>query len=142
MKLSTKGRYGLLVMISIASIEKNSVVSLKKIATERNLSEAYLEKLVSSLKKSDLITSTRGSSGGYSLSREATDISVGDILRSSEGDMDLVTCSTKTGMIDCKKQAECSARYVWDSINDAINNVIDNISLQSLINKEKTEQRL
>lgn len=137
MKISTKGRYGLLAMISIGSIDTDLVISLKNVAENNNISEPYLERLVARLKNANLVKSTRGSGGGYCLSRDPETISVGDILRASEGDLDLVDCSSSNKQESCEKIKTCPSRYVWDSINSAINEVIDNISLKDLINKEK-----
>ena len=137
MKLSTKGRYGLLAMISIGSIENNLVISLKNVAEENNISEPYLERLIARLKKAELVKSTRGSGGGYCLTKDAKLISVGDILRASEGDLNLVDCTSDNKVESCSKMKTCPSRYVFDSINKAINEVIDNISLNDLINIEK-----
>ena len=137
MKLSTKGRYGLLAMISIGSIDENLVISLKNVAEKNNISEPYLERLIARLKRAELVKSTRGSGGGYSLTKDPKLISVGDILRASEGDLNLVDCTSENKVESCSKMKTCPSRYVFDSINKAINEVIDNISLKDLINIEK-----
>jgi len=137
MKLSTKGRYGLLAMISIGSIDENLVISLKNVAEKNNISEPYLERLIARLKRAELVKSTRGSGGGYSLTKDPKLISVGDILRASEGDLNLVDCTSENKVESCSKMKTCPSRYVFDSINKAINEVIDNISLNDLINIEK-----
>ena len=85
MKLSTKGRYGLRAMIDLASHMDEETVSLSSIARRECISESYLEQLASSLKKAGLVTSSRGAQGGYRLGRDASEISVGDVLRACEG---------------------------------------------------------
>ena len=93
MKLSTKGRYGLRALIDLAQYSGEAPVSITSISDRQNISERYLEQLMSMLKKGDLVKSLRGAGGGYVLARDAADISVGDILRALEGSLDPVECS-------------------------------------------------
>ena len=93
MKLSTKGRYGLRAMIDLARYSGKEPVTIGSIAARQNISERYLEQIVALLKKNGLVKSIRGASGGYVLSREMKDISVGDILRALEGSLEPVKCA-------------------------------------------------
>lgn len=90
MKLSTKGRYGLRAMIDLAIHSKEEAVSIASIAARQKISESYLEQLIPKLRKAGMISSIRGAGGGYVLAKPAKEISVGDILRALEGNLDPV----------------------------------------------------
>ncbi|HOQ07818.1 MAG TPA: Rrf2 family transcriptional regulator [Clostridiales bacterium] len=134
MKLSTKGRYGLKAMLDLAVHSVDGQVSLNSIAERQGLSENYLEQLFASLKKAKLIKSVRGPQGGYMLADSPENISVGDILRALEGSLAPTDCvSEDQGAGSCSNSGRCVTRSVWERIRDGINNVIDNITLQELI---------
>lgn len=142
MKISTKGKYGLKAMIDLAlnSNSNGSSVSLKSIAERQNIPEAYLEQLISYLKKANLVNSVRGASGGYFLAKQPKDITVGEILKTLEGSMVLVGCVD--GSISCDEKNQCISRIVWEKIQTGINQAIDNFTLEDLIlefknNKDK-----
>ncbi len=135
MKLSTKGRYGLKAMLDLAVHSNEGQVALKSIAERQGLSENYLEQLFAALKKAKLVKSVRGSQGGYSLGRDAQSITVGDILRTLEGSLAPTECvSDNSEGHHCSSSGGCITRSVWEKIRDGINNVIDNITLQELVN--------
>ena len=90
MKLSTKGRYGLRAMIDLALYAENAPVSIASIAARQHISESYLEQLIAKLRKANLVTSVRGAGGGYVPGRPVEEISVGDVLRALEGNLDPV----------------------------------------------------
>lgn len=134
MKLSTKGRYGLKAMLDLAVHNNEGQVVLKSIAERQGLSENYLEQLFAVLKKAKLVKSIRGSQGGYTLGESPDKISVGDILRALEGSMSPTDCvSENCETHHCSTSDCCITRGVWEKIRDGINNVIDNISLQELV---------
>lgn len=134
MKLSTKGRYGLKAMLDLAVNSTDGHVSLNSIAERQGLSVNYLEQLFASLKKAKLIKSIRGPQGGYMLADSPENISVGDILRALEGSLAPTDCvSEAPGVRRCDNLDRCVTRSVWEKIRDGINNVIDNITLQELI---------
>lgn len=134
MRLSTKGRYGLKAMLDLAIHNNEGQVVLKSIAERQGLSENYLEQLFAALKKAKLIKSIRGSQGGYSLGNSPDKISVGDILRTLEGSMAPTECvSEKDGVHHCGNSDYCVTKGVWERIRDGINQVIDNITLQELV---------
>jgi Rrf2 family protein len=138
MKLSTKGRYGLKAMLDLAIHNNEGQVVLKSIAERQGLSENYLEQLFAALKKAKLVKSLRGSQGGYLLGDKAENITVGDILRALEGSLapaDCVSEDWKGPM--CENSDFCVTRGVWEKIRDGINNVIDNITLQELVDDYK-----
>lgn len=137
MKLSTKGRYGLRAMIDLALYSEQEPVSIQSIAIRQNMSERYLEQLMASLKKAGLVTSIRGSSGGYQLARPAIGISVGDILRALEGDLRAVTCSAHEGDGGCENADLCVTRYVWQRINESITHAVDTMYLNQLVEESR-----
>lgn len=136
MKLSTKGRYGLRAMIDIAINARDGQVSIKSIAERQMISENYLERIVALLKKSGYVKSTRGAQGGYELAKKPADISVGDILRALEGDLNPVDCVVVNEDVACDESEFCVTKYVWKRISDSINEVVDNIYLEDLVDEQ------
>ena len=137
MKLSTKGRYGLRAIIDLARYSENEPVSISSIASRQDISERYLEQLVGLLRKAGLVKSIRGASGGYVLAKDMCDISVGDVLRALEGDLEPVKCMAVNGESGCSSSGECVTKYVWQKINDSINQTVDNMKLSELVNESK-----
>ena len=137
MKLSTKGRYGLRVMIDLAIYSETEPVSIQSIADRQNISERYLEQLMAKLKKAELVISTRGASGGYRLAKPVGDISVGDVLRALEGDLRAVTCDAQDGEGGCENADLCVSRYVWQKINASITNTVDTMYLDQLVEESR-----
>lgn len=140
MKLSTKGRYGLRALIDLAQYSEDEPVCITSIARRQGISERYLEQLMSKLKKAGLIKSIRGAGGGYVLERDAKDISVGDVLRALEGSLEPVECSGLNPEEGCQASGECVTKYVWQRINDSINQTVDEIKLDQLVNESKAKQ--
>lgn len=123
MKISTKGRYGLTIMIELAKNFGDGPVSLKTIAQNNNLSEHYLEQLVSPLRNAGLVRSIRGAYGGYVLTRKPSQISAGDVIRVLEGPITLVE-----GIED----EEPAKRELWVRIGNAIKDVLDHTTVEDL----------
>lgn len=140
MKLSTKGRYGLRAMIDLAIHAESHTVSLKSISERQGISENYLERIIALLKKADYVASTRGAQGGYALNRVADDISVGDILRALEGDLNPVDCTLTNDDLECSAENFCVTKFVWKKISDSINEVVDGISLQDMVDEQMSIQ--
>ena len=131
MKLSTRGRYGIQTMYDLALNADNGPQSIKAIAERGGMPEAYLEQLIAALKRSGLVTSTRGAQGGYMLARPADAISVGDVLRVLEGGLNLVNCLD--GEDCCEKACACPSRAVWMKLRDGMNAIVDGITLQDMV---------
>ena len=131
MKLSTRGRYGIQTMYDLALNVDNGPQSIKAIAERGGMPEAYLEQLIAALKRSGLVTSTRGAQGGYMLARPADAISVGDVLRVLEGGLNLVNCLD--GEDCCEKACACPSRTVWMKLRDGMNAIVDGITLQDMV---------
>lgn len=140
MKLSTKGRYGLRAMIDLAIYSKEQQVSIKSISERQEISENYLERIIAVLKKSGYVKSTRGAQGGYSLAVEPADISVGDILRALEGDLNPVDCTTVNEQKECSESGLCVTKFVWKKISDSINEVVNGITLQDMVEEQLSIQ--
>ena len=117
MKLSTRARYGLRALIDLGLYSENESVSIQSIAERQKISDSYLEQLMPKLKKAGLIESTRGAAGGYRLTRPASEISVGDVLRALEGELDAVDCpglkEKPDGEEGCTNADTCVTKYVW-----------------------------
>lgn len=137
MKLSTKGRYGLRALIDLAEYSEVEPVSISSIAERQNLSERYLEQLMSLLKKAGLVKSIRGAGGGYVLARDMKDISVGDVLRALEGSLEPVECTGFSQEEECAASGGCVTKYVWKRINESINKTVDEIKLDTLVEESK-----
>ena len=135
MKISTKGRYGLRMMIDIAMNQNEGPVSVRDIARRQSLSDKYLEQIITQANKAGLLKSIRGAGGGYQLSRPAKDISVGEILRVMEGSLSPVECVRGRGEepAPCQNAGECATYELWRDIKTAVDQVIDNRSLQDMI---------
>lgn len=136
MKISTKGRYGLKALIDIAMYSNSEVVTLKSISERQNISEGYLEQIFSALRKSSLVIGRKGAQGGYTLSKSTNTITIGEILRTLEGDLDLVDVSNTNAVDDLER---CINENLWNVINKNINDYFDSITLEDLVNKYKNE---
>ena len=137
MKISTKGRYGLRALIDLAQYSEIEPVSINSIATRQGISERYLEQLMTLMKKAGLIKSIRGASGGYVLAKEIGEISVGDVLRALEGNLQPVECAAFSQEDSCEASGVCVTKYVWQRINESINKTVDEISLKQLVEESK-----
>ncbi|MBQ5977949.1 MAG: RrF2 family transcriptional regulator [Oscillospiraceae bacterium] len=136
MNITSKGRYALRVMIDLAQHPDEGFVSLKTVAERQGISMKYLEMIVSSLKKAELVESTRGKEGGYRLSRSPADYSVGEILRCLEDNLAPVSC-IKDGEIQCDKAAACVTLPMWKELDELTNAYLDGVSLQDLLTGDK-----
>ena len=131
MKISTKGRYGLRAVLDIAMHDEAASVS--SIAARQFISENYLERLIAMLKKAGIVNSLRGAQGGYVLAKPAEEISVGEVLRALEGDLNPVDCAEIDGSGEfCEGADTCVAKFVWKRISDSINQAVDNLMIAEL----------
>lgn len=139
MKISTKGRYGLRAIVDIALNGEKDAVSISSISERQSISVSYLEQLLAKLRKAELIKSIRGAQGGYRLNRPAEEISVGAVLRALEGDLRPVDCSelSEEGEGGCESANFCVTKYVWQKMNDSINETVNHISIHELVEEAK-----
>ena len=132
MKISTKGRYALRLMLDLAAASGGRPVSLKDIAQRQQISEKYLEQIISILNKAGFVRSVRGDQGGYLLQNDPSWYTVGMILRLMEGSLAPVSCLEEEEA-GCGRRGECVTVKVWERINDAVNQVVDQITLADLV---------
>lgn len=130
MKLSTKGRYGVKAMVDLAIHYGDVPVSIKTISERQNISEYYLEQLFSPLRKAELIRSIRGAQGGYVLNREPKYITVADVMNVLEGPVEIAECIEGT---ECDNIDFCATRLLWEKIKNSIDEVMENITLQDIV---------
>lgn len=139
MRFSTRGRYGVQVMVDLAQHAAEGPISLKSVADRQKLSEHYLEQLVPELRKAGLVKSIRGAQGGYVLAKCPEDINIGDVIRVLEGPIAPVECTSQSATDCCETTNFCVNREVWVKVRDSINDVVDSISLADLLNNTDKE---
>lgn len=122
MKVSMKGKYALKLMMDLAENDVSEPISLKDIALRQEISEKYLEQVVSLLNKAGLVRSIRGPQGGYQLNRKPYDYKVGEILRVTEGSLDFST-----------EQEEDISEILWNKIDEAVRGVVDTVTLEDMV---------
>lgn len=138
MKISTRGRYALRLMLQLAMYEPNKSVSIKDIASKQNISGKYLEQIISVLNKAGYVRSERGPQGGYSLKMKPEKYTVGMILRLTEGSLAPVACLDEVEAV-CERESQCATLEVWKRLNNAINDVVDGITLADLVEIQKSK---
>lgn len=131
MKISTKGRYALRVMIDLALNSNEKYVTAKEISERQEISNKYLEQIIAMLNKAGYLETARGNTGGYKLARKPNEYIVGDILKSTEGDLAPIDCLTEDGK--CKRQEKCTTYSFWKGLDDVINEYVNNKTLEDLI---------
>ncbi len=132
MKISTKGRYALRLMLDMAINDKGDPIRIKDIAARQEISDKYLEQIVSILNKAGFVKSIRGPQGGYKLTKRPDQYTVGMILRLTEGSLAPVSCLEDEVNL-CERQLECITLPLWRKLDDAIKGVIDSVTLADLI---------
>ena len=136
MKISTKGRYALRLMLDLANHNTGDYITLKEISQRQEISMKYLEQIITSLNKAGQLQSTRGAYGGYRLSRLPSDYSVGEILRATEGCLAPVVCLEDDDVECAHKKSGCATRELWQGLYDVLNDYLDNYTLQMLLDKQ------
>lgn len=132
MKISTKGRYSLRMLLDLAINQNNGYIALKDIAERQNISKKYLEQIVPLLNKSGLLRANRGYQGGYMLSKPAAQYTVGEVLRLTEGSLAPIACLEHESN-DCPSASECMTLPIWEGLYKVITDYLDNITLQDII---------
>ena len=140
MKLSTKGRYGLKAMVDLAVVYGETRLSISNLATMQGISDAYLEQLVSALKKAGLVESVRGAQGGYTLAKSPENITVNEVLKALEGETTLVDC-VSSDKVDCSNACSCSARPLWLKLQSKIDEVLDSTTLKDMADDYKIQMK-
>lgn len=134
MKISTKGRYALRLMIDLAEHSNGKYITLKDISARQEISIKYLEQIITQLSKAGLLKSVRGPQGGYKLSKDSKDYTVGDILRVTEGNLSPVAC-LESDTNKCSNYEKCSTVDFWAGLYQLIQKYVDNVTLEDLVSK-------
>ena len=137
MKISTKGRYALRLMLDLAMNGKESYVPIRSVSERQEISEKYLEQIITSLSRAKLVQSARGAQGGYRLVREPRDYTCGEILRAVEGSLAPVAC-LEPGHSVCARAKKCITLNLYKEIQDAVDQVVDRTTLEDLIRQQET----
>lgn len=134
MRISTKGRYALRMLVYLAAHQEDGFISLKEIADTQNISKKYLEQIVPMLNKDGILRTNRGNRGGYMLARRPQDCTVGDILRATEGSLAPVSC-LEYDVNDCPRAEACPTLSIWEGLYKVINEYLDSVTLQDLLSR-------
>ncbi|MCI8692284.1 MAG: Rrf2 family transcriptional regulator [Lachnospiraceae bacterium] len=136
MRISTKGRYATRIMLDLALNDTGECIKLKDIAARQGISEKYLEQIISVLHKGGYVKSVRGAQGGYRLAKDPGECTVGMILRLTEGSMAPVAC-LEDGTKECERCDTCETLAVWKALYDAVNGVIDGVTIADLADRSR-----
>ena len=139
MKISTKGRYALRLMIDLAMQGGGAPVSLKDIAVRQGVSDKYLEQIIAMLNKAGYVKSIRGPQGGYMLTQEPSYYTAGMILRLTEGSLTPVACAEEESI--CEREGGCGTMELWKRLDDAIKGVVDGVTLAQLLEWQLAKQQ-
>ncbi len=141
MKISTKGRYALRLMIDLAIYGVDTYVPIKSISRRQDISEKYLEQIITQLSRAKLVKSARGAQGGYQLVKPAEDYTAGEILRAVEGSLAPVAC-LEPGHAICERAQHCVTLELWKEIQDAVDQIVDRTTLADLVIKQKLKDEV
>jgi Rrf2 family protein len=137
LKISTKGRYALRVMVDLAVNDTGEFIPLKNVSSRQEITVKYLEQIIPLLSKAGYLKSSRGKDGGYRLARPPKDYRVGDILRTVEGDLSPVACMEDEPN-RCPRSGWCPTLPMWEGLNKVINDYLDGVTLDDLVTREKS----
>ena len=132
MIVSTKGRYALRVMIDLAEQHTQDRTPLKEIAERQEISQKYIEAIMTLLSKNGFVEAVHGKGGGYKLNKKPEEYRVGDILRLTEGSLSPVACLEK-GAAECPRKSECRTLPLWTKLDDLVENYLDSVTLADLM---------
>ena len=139
MRISTKGRYALRMLVYLAAHQEDGFISLKDIADDQGISKKYLEQIVPMLNKSGILRTNRGNRGGYMLARKPEDCTIGDILRATEGSLAPVAC-LEYEVNDCPRAESCSTLAIWEGLYKVINEYLDGVTLRDMLDRDAQMQ--
>lgn len=136
MKISTRGRYAVRVMLDLALRDTDACIKVKDIAASQGISEKYLEQIIAALSRAGYVKSVRGAQGGYRLAGAPEDYTVGMVLRATEGSLAPVSC-LEEGAEACERCDTCETLAVWKELAKAINDVVDGVTIADLVNRHR-----
>ena len=135
MRISTKGRYALRMLLDLAEHRDSGFISLKELAERQEISKKYLEQIIPMLTKGNILRTSRGTQGGYMLAHAPDKTTVGEILRLTEGSLSPVACADDDP-IECARCAECPTLPVWQGLAHVISEYLDSITLQDILDQQ------
>ena len=138
MKISTRGRYALRMMIDLAQHYDQGFIALKDISKRQDISKKYLEQIIPFLNRGNLLSATKGHMGGYRLAKAPSEITVREILESAEGSLVPVSCMDYTPNL-CKKCEDCITLPIYEGLYDVVTKYFDSITLEDIINRQVSE---
>ena len=138
MKISTKGRYALRMMLDLAQHQQEGFITLKSIAERQNVSKKYLEQIVPLLNNARMLKTNRGYQGGYILAKSPDQYTVGEILRITEGSLTPVACLDDTPNL-CERSGECPTLNIWQGLNKVLMDYLDGITLQDVLDRNQSQ---
>ncbi|MBR1945735.1 MAG: Rrf2 family transcriptional regulator [Alphaproteobacteria bacterium] len=139
MKISTKGRYGLRILLDLALHDQNTPRLMKDIARSQQISEKYISRLILQLNEAGFVTSFRGAKGGLKLAKPPKEITLLEIVEAMEGRISIVECASDKNF--CPKSEDCSACRIWSSLNKKIRKQMNEITLKDLLKTEKNKTK-
>ena len=131
MKIATKTRYALRVMIDVAAHDKEGCVPLKDVAERQGISKKYLEQVVSPLVSQSLLKVTRGHKGGYQLTRKPKEITCAQIVSATENGLELLDCLS--GEVVCEREGICVSKNIWGGLERTMTEYLESITLQDIL---------
>jgi Rrf2 family protein len=137
MRVSTKGRYALRMLVDLAEHRDEGFIALKDIAKRQNVSKKYLEQIVPILNKTQILRTNRGFQGGYKLAVSPDKCTVGEILRLTEGTLSPLACIDDDNEIRCDRSEMCTTLFVWQGLKKTISDYLDSITLQDIIDHQR-----
>lgn len=136
MRISTKGRYALRMLLDLAEHQNGGFIALKDISERQKISKKYLEQIIPIFNSSNILRTTRGSQGGYRLAKTPDQYTMGEILRLTEGTLSPAPCVDENAM-GCDRSSECYMQPIWQGLNRVINEYLDGITLQDILDRKK-----
>lgn len=136
MKISTKGRYALRMLLDLAEHQNCGFIALKDIAERQNISKKYLEQIIPIFNRSGILKTIRGSQGGYQLAKTPDKYTVGEILKLTEGTLSPVAC-VEEDPISCERSGDCAMLPVWRGLYHVINEYLNGITLQDIMDQQR-----
>jgi len=138
LKISTKGRYALQMLLDLAENKNDGFIALKEIAKRQKISKQYLEQIIAIINNSKLLRANRGKLGGYMLAKEPSEITVGHILRVTEGNLSATAC-LEGDVNRCEMAGSCKTLYIWKELNKVITDYLDSVTLQDILNNYQNQ---
>ena len=138
MNFTAKEDYGIRAVVDIAANRGAAPVQTKEIAARQGIPEQFLEQLLASLRRAGIIRSIRGAGGGYDLARRASQITIGDILRTLSGPIVPIRCVNEPNTAGCEQEEACGVADLWRRLTTAITDVVDTTTVQDIVDQRQT----